>query len=417
MMGDAMRKATRVRIYCSQGDHAGHTPLATAVVQLLWREHAAGVTVVNAVAGFGASRVLHSAGLVDVGADAPVVVEWLDRAERFDAIWPQLEPLVRHATVTMETVELLAGPHHALGHLPAGAHVAEVMRTEVVSVAPDAPLDAVVALMRAQDLRFVPVVSGDDAELQGVITNGDLVSRGGLSLRLELLDAAGGAAAISVAPGLAADVMTSDPVTCTPSASLQDAAALMLDLRLKRLPVVQAGRLVGLVSRVDLLRTVAEVPAETGGAAPAHGGRTAGDVAVATVPVVHLDTPVADVLDAVVSTRLNRAVVVDEQRRVLGVVSDAELLRRIGGEHHGLLDRLMRRGGDGHLLHGRAAADLMVGPVTTVPHDLPLRNAVARMLQDNLKLLPVVDAEGRLHGMIDRADALRAVFAQPPPPT
>jgi len=103
MMSGVLRKATRARIYCDRGDLAGHTPLATAVVQLLWREHAAGVTVINAVEGFGASRVLHSARLVDVGANAPVVVEWLDTPERFDAIWPQLEPLVAHAVVTMES--------------------------------------------------------------------------------------------------------------------------------------------------------------------------------------------------------------------------------------------------------------------------------------------------------------------------
>jgi len=410
-----MRSMTRVRIYCDQGDHAGHTPLATAIVQLLWREHASGVTVVNAVEGFGASRVFHSARLVDTGANAPVVVEWLETPERFDAIWPQLEPLVRHAVVTVESVDMLSGPHHPLRRLSPDATVVEVMRTDVITVPASAPLRDVVALMRARDRRFVPVVDGE--ELVGVITNNDLVARGGLAVRLDLLDAAGaGGDAIEVADGSAADVMTADPVHTTPSAPLTEAARLMLDLRLKRLPVIDGGRLVGLVSRLDLLRTVADVVPDQGAATAAHGGRTAGEVAVAAVPVVHPDTPVADVVDAVVSTRLNRAVVVDERSRVLGVVSDAEVLRRVGGEQHGILDRLMRRGGNGHVLRGRTASDLMVGPVTTVPRDLPLRDAIARMLRDNLKLLPVVDEQGRLAGMIDRADALRAAFEQSPPP-
>jgi CBS domain-containing protein len=407
----AMQSGTRVRIYCDQSDHVGHTPLATAVVQLLWREHASGVTVLNAVEGFGASRQLHSARLVDVGANAPVVVEWLERPERFDEIWPQLEPLVRHAVVTVETVDMLVGPHHGLRSLPTGATVAEVMRTDLVTVAPGAPLRDVVTRMRSDDLRFVPVVDGD--ALAGVITNSDLVTRGGLSLRLELLDAAGHGEAVVVADRTAAEVMTPDPVSARPATSLAEAARLMLDLGLKRLPVVDGGRLVGLVSRIDLLRTVADTVPDENRPAGARDPHTAGDAAAVDVPVVHLDTPVADVLDAVVSTRLNRAVVVDERRRVLGVVSDAELLRRLGGEHHGLLDRLMRRGGDGHAVHGRTAADLMVSPVPTVPRDLPLRDAIARMLADNLKLLPVVDEQGRLHGMIDRADALRAAFRAP----
>jgi PII-like signaling protein len=101
----------RVRIYCEQSDRADHGPLATAIVQLLWRERASGVTVFNAVEGFGARHVMHAAHLVDLGANAPVLVEWLDRPERFDAIWPKLEPLVQHALVTVDEVKALVPPH------------------------------------------------------------------------------------------------------------------------------------------------------------------------------------------------------------------------------------------------------------------------------------------------------------------
>jgi hypothetical protein len=106
-----MAAMKRVRIYCEQSDRHGHTPLATAVVQLLWRERASGVTVFNAVEGFGARHVMHSAHLVDLGANAPLLVEWLERPERFDAIWPQLAPMVEHAVVTVEDVEALVPPH------------------------------------------------------------------------------------------------------------------------------------------------------------------------------------------------------------------------------------------------------------------------------------------------------------------
>jgi PII-like signaling protein len=107
----AMPGFKRVRIYCEQSDRTGHTPLATAIVQLLWRERASGVTVFNAVEGFGARHVLHSAHLIDLGANAPVVVEWLERSERFDEVWPKLAPLVEHAVVTVEDVEMLVPPH------------------------------------------------------------------------------------------------------------------------------------------------------------------------------------------------------------------------------------------------------------------------------------------------------------------
>jgi uncharacterized protein len=121
MMGGVTRQGTRVLIYCDQDDHVGHTPLATAVVQLLWREHAAGVTVVNAVEGFGASHRLHSHRLVDLGANSPVVIEWLDSPERYAAIWPQLEPLLQHAVVTVESVDFLVPPHEPPGQAAAEA--------------------------------------------------------------------------------------------------------------------------------------------------------------------------------------------------------------------------------------------------------------------------------------------------------
>ena len=105
----------RVRVYCEQSDRAGHTALPTAIVQLLWRERASGVTVVNAVEGFGARHVLHSAHLVDLGANAPVLVEWLERPDRFAEIWPKLEPLVQHAVVTVEDVDTLVPPHDTRG--------------------------------------------------------------------------------------------------------------------------------------------------------------------------------------------------------------------------------------------------------------------------------------------------------------
>ena len=110
-----MEQAVRVRIYCDQSDRAGHTSLANAVVQILWKRHASGVTVINAVEGFGARHRLHSAHLVDLGGHAPVLIEWLERPERFDELWPELEPLLAHAVVTRENVEMLVGPHQPQG--------------------------------------------------------------------------------------------------------------------------------------------------------------------------------------------------------------------------------------------------------------------------------------------------------------
>jgi len=124
------------------------------------------------------------------------------------------------------------------------------------------------------------------------------------------------------------------------------------------------------------------------------------------VPAVLADAPLGEVLDAVTSTRLNRAIVVDTARRVLGVVSDADLLARLDpGAETGLLAALMRRGKLSRETPGRAR-DVVRAPALTVPADTPIAEAVRMMLEERRKVLPITDAEGRLLGAVDRANLL-----------
>lgn len=400
----------RVRIYCSSADRHGHQPLSTAIVHLLWKQRAAGVTVVNGTEGFGAGRVIHTARLVDLAAYLPVVIEWVDSREHFDSIWPRLEPLVREVMVTLESIEFLIAPHHHMRHLSSALTVADVMQQVSLTVAPTTPLAEVVSAMLERGVRCVSVVDGE-ARLLGVITSGDLVARGGLELPLAQQEGAGPPELPALAERTAADVMTTGVHTVTRDASIVAAAEQMLRTRVQRLPVVDRGRLVGLVSRTDILRTVADVLPHDVAMTAALGSRTVGDIALTDVPTVAADTPVADVVDAVVSTRLSRAVVVDDERHVLGIVTDAEVLRRVGEHEPSLVDRLMRRkpAAGPTLAHAKTAADLMLRPVSTVPRSLPIAEGIRVMMSQQHKLLVVVDEEQRLVGMVDRADALRAV--------
>jgi CBS domain-containing protein len=131
-------------------------------------------------------------------------------------------------------------------------------------VHPDTPLGEIVRMLLDRDFRAVPVVDGQN-QLVGIITNGNLVERGGLSARLELLKALEPPAlerelaAPESVQRTAADVMTSEPTHVTADERLERAAHLMVEHRIKRLPVVDdAGQLVGMLSRVDVLRTMGE---------------------------------------------------------------------------------------------------------------------------------------------------------------
>jgi CBS-domain-containing membrane protein len=332
--------------------------------------------------------------------------------------------MVNEGMITSDDVQVVHFQHRAVEDISGSLRVRDVMTHDVAPVHPDTKLRDAVKLLVNRNYRALPVVDAS-GHLVGIVTNGDLVERGGLGLRLELL---GTLTAEQLARELAvledtktvAEVMSRPAVTIQPQRSLADAAHLMVTRRLKRLPVVDdSGRLVGMLSRVDLLRTQSDAypipPSET----TQPLGKTIGDVMRTDIPVVRT-APLGELLDAVVSTRLNRAIVVDENRRVLGVVTDAELLRRLSPEDHPSVVRILMSRlpfvhlspqEQSNLAHavGSTAEQLMETNVPTVRADTPLGDAIKTMLAERRKILPVVDAAGRLLGAADRADLLHAI--------
>jgi CBS domain-containing protein len=137
------------------------------------------------------------------------------------------------------------------------------------------------------------------------------------------------------------------------------------------------------------------------------------DVMRTDVPRVGPDASLGEVLDAATSTRLNRAIVVGRDDRVLGIVTDRDLLAQLDpGGATGLMAALMRRGRfsiEARQASRLVARDVMRGPVAAVPADTAVGDAAQRMLQSRRKVLPITDQDGRLVGVVDRADLLRAV--------
>ncbi|HXH08161.1 MAG TPA: DUF190 domain-containing protein [Alphaproteobacteria bacterium] len=408
----------RVRIYTGETAQWEHKPLFLAVLEMLRREGAAGATVMRGVAGFGANSRIHTATILRLSEDLPMVIDWVDAPERVERLLPQICAMVVDGLVTVEDVQIATYSHRPVrADVPEHLRVADVMRRDVATVRPETPLKALVELLLGRDYRGVPVVDAAD-RVVGIVTNGDLVERGGLAMRLELLATASPAAiqrelaALAASGRTAAEVMTRDVVTVLPDLSVLEAARLMTRRHLKRLPVVDAmGHLLGIVSRVDLLRTVAEgYPAPEPPPGQTRPARIVADVMRTQVPTVSLQAPLAEVIDAIVSTRLNRAVVVDAQRRVVGLITDAELVRRLG-EQPGIVTSLMRRAAAVPITNKVTAADLMITEVVTTRPEVAIEVAMREMLAQRRKLLPVVDAQGRLLGIVDRFDLLQAIAA------
>ena len=115
--------------------------------------------------------------------------------------------------------------------------IREIMTTDVTTAELNSTLEEIATIMRHEDLGAVPIL--DDGELAGIVTDRDIVVR---------------CVAEGRDPGecSAEDVLTEGLVTVSPDDDVDDAAAIMSRNQVRRLPVLQDGKLVGVVSLGDI---------------------------------------------------------------------------------------------------------------------------------------------------------------------
>jgi CBS domain-containing protein len=137
--------------------------------------------------------------------------------------------------------------------------VGEVMTRDVVSVTPDTPLKDVAAALVERGVSGLPVCDADGAVV-GVLSEADLlVKQGGAPERSSglfawLVDTASAPDLAKLRAHTAGEAMTAPAITVESGAPVSEAARTMVSLGVNRLPVVEDGRLVGIVTRADLVR-------------------------------------------------------------------------------------------------------------------------------------------------------------------
>jgi CBS domain-containing protein len=138
---------------------------------------------------------------------------------------------------------------------------------------------------------------------------------------------------------------------------------------------------------------------------------------VASVPP---DASVRDIAKLMLDRRISGVPVVDPEGRVLGVVSEGDLIRRpeidTDKSNRGWLNIFVsdeERARDFVKSHGRRAREVMTEPAVCVAPDTALDEAVRIMERDHIKRLPVVE-HGRLVGLMTRADVVRALLERKP---
>ncbi len=100
-------QAYLLRVHCGENDRWHGLPLYEAIVRKARELHLAGATVLRGSMGFGAASRIHTAKLLRLSEDLPVVVEIIESREKLDEILPHLDEMVQGGLVTLERVQVL----------------------------------------------------------------------------------------------------------------------------------------------------------------------------------------------------------------------------------------------------------------------------------------------------------------------
>jgi PII-like signaling protein len=101
------RDAMLLRIFLGESDKCGHRPLYEEIVLRAREAHLAGATVLRGPMGFGHSSRLHTAKILRLSEDLPMVVEIVDAEDKIHAFLGTIEPIMGAGLVTLERVQVL----------------------------------------------------------------------------------------------------------------------------------------------------------------------------------------------------------------------------------------------------------------------------------------------------------------------
>lgn len=409
----------RVRIYLSSDDSHEGRPLYLALLDELRRGGATGATAFPGLAGFGPGQRVRIGP--ERSAAQPVVIEWVDRAERVRALLPAVEAIAAGALITLEDVPVYRAMLRARGPFAADLRVADRMRSPAPAVPADAPLSAALAAMARDRLATLPVVDAA-GRLAGVITDQDLAWRGGLRLGLGLLDALTPAERDPILTPLlgrsAAELMSAEPRSVLAGTSIPQALVTMVESGYSHVPVVdREGRLLGLLGPDEVLAAaVAQATAAESAVRDAEPPAPVHLIMQAAAAQVSVAQPLAAALAALLAAPDRRALVVDREGHLIGVVDAASALRELAGEERARLLAALQQP-----TPPPAAAlpgvdrpfDALIQPAPpAVGPEQPALAAARRLLELGAERLPVVTAEQRLLGIIARGGLVRALLQQ-----
>lgn len=413
-----------IEIFTSEEARWRGKPISDAVIGVLRDARIAARCIVSrGQAGYYERGEVVSTTIQVLSFNLPIKIEIILPEPELENILPQIVEIVTDGIVVVEEMRIYS--HRSRYRLiPRQLLVRDIMVQPPVSVPLDASVSSLVRILLREEFNALPVID-DAGRPVGIITQGDLIKRADMPLRLGLLGELERGeldSFLAEAEALtAADVMTSPVVTVRDDQPVTDVVALMNKRNLKRLPVVdETGTLVGVVTRLDIFKAVvgrrSDEPEQ---ARPDYvqwqGVPCVGDVMERETGTVSPDTSIDEVLRNLSARNVQRMAVVDEDGRLLGLVTDRNIIAALGHRPGGLLRSLVarlplpwrRREQDEDITLQTTAGEIMTTDLVTVTEDATLEEAMNLMVKSALKRLPVVDTKGRYLGMISRAALLR----------
>lgn len=96
-----------LRIFVGESDKVGHRPLYEAIVLKAREAGLAGATVLRGVMGYGKNSILHTAKILRLSEDLPMVIEIVDSLEKVEAFLPTLDGMITDGLVTLEKIRVI----------------------------------------------------------------------------------------------------------------------------------------------------------------------------------------------------------------------------------------------------------------------------------------------------------------------
>lgn len=259
------------------------------------------------------------------------------------------------------------------------------MTSPVVTVTAETNLTDARKLIDEKHIRALPVVQGE--KLIGIITK-----RGLLRLDLSILGVESWNLGVDLADETVGDVMTKNPLTIRPESLVPKAARIMLENKITALPVLENGKMVGILTNSDLLRFIlAEYPGLKKEILVKH-------YMTDEVVSIEKDTTLLEA-HRLMGTKRIRSLPVLENEAIVGLVTRTDLMSSDPS-------RLASRKNQEVSLKilTQPVEKVMTTPVLTISPEAELTQAAKMMLENKIHSLPVIDVENKMVGIITESD-------------